>query len=250
MSLPRRTVDHMPKSVPAPAIVSEYAQAALQNALGLVSDADLLIEHECWPRAHSLAVLAMEEGAKVWMCGLRRLVPPAAWAEFPFADLNWDHEFKLGAANAIAHILSWCLQDAGAPDRPAPLLDALNASIREDNQAKLRGLYVGITNGQVTRPSDVSQEDAQAAIARASMLITFAEGFSAWAAEPPAEVLAIRENFWQSMVETFEQGGFDAMAERTSVMFGSLTEDEIARGTAAMRAVLNGSSRALSQPVT
>lgn len=48
-----------------------FAARVAENARSLVSDAELLLEHERWPRAYALAVLSCEEFGKA--CGLMLL---------------------------------------------------------------------------------------------------------------------------------------------------------------------------------
>jgi AbiV family abortive infection protein len=216
---------------PDTAVVSDYARAALRNARDLLDDAGVLVDHERWPRACSLAVLAMEEAAKVLLCGLLPLLPPEEAHHFalPFAEMNRTHETKLLAAGVMTHLLSYFMGGSDAPSSLAPALEALEAGRRDDNELKKRGFYVGYQDGRVLLPSELAEQDARESLARAVALVPLAESFFDWSADPSADVLAVRGEIWARLVEAFEQGGFDAMAALGERDVGSLTEEDLAR---------------------
>jgi len=223
-----------------PEVVAEYGRFALQNARDLVSDSEILIEHERWPRACSLAVLAAEEAAKAWMCGLMPVLPPddaASFFAWPFAEINRAHGLKLGTAGLVTHMLGNLLAGVGPQGGIAPRWEDVEASSREDNERKQRGFYVGYRDGQILRPSELSEQDARRAVARARTLANIAEHFLDWTSHLPEELKAAREEIWARMVGAFERGGYEEMAELVAIDFGSLTEDDLAQVRAGVRAL-------------
>ena len=231
-------------TAPDPAFVSRYAQAALRNARDLLDDAGVLIDHERWPRACSLAVLALEEAAKAYLCGLLPVLPPEEAADifaWPFAEMNRGHEIKLGIAGVVNHMLRYFTGGPEAPRSLAPALEALEAGSREDNELKQRGFYVGYGDGQVLLPSDLGEREARESVARAAALVPLATDFLGWSASLPAELLAARGEIWSRMAKAWKQGGFEAMTALSERDMGSLNEEQVAQIRAGIMQVLGHS---------
>jgi AbiV family abortive infection protein len=221
---------------PDPAIVAAYGQAALQNARDLITDATLLLDHQRWPRACSLAILATEEVAKAFVCCILPMLPDEEAHHFawPLSKINRTHDLKLETAGMLTHVLDFYKGGPGAPERYPSDLAELASSRKEDNERKKRGLYVGLSGAQITKPSEITERDAASALDRAARLAGVAAFLLDFTANIPPEVLALRESLWISMTGAYERGGLDGMAELSQSTFGDHPENL----TAAIRAVL------------
>src|SRR5258708_9508252 len=157
---------------PDPAVVAEYGRAALQNARDLIADARLLLDHQHWPRACALAILATEEVAKAFVCCILPMIPDEVAPHFgwPLAQINRTHGLKLDMADMLTHVLDFYLGGPGAPARYPSDLGELAARRTADNQRKKRGLYVGLSDGQLAPPSEITEKDAPHARERAPRL--------------------------------------------------------------------------------
>jgi AbiV family abortive infection protein len=146
------------------------APAAARNARDLLADAAILLEHQRWPRAHALAVLAAEEAAKAYIsiCDVVFGVPRVSRH-----DLERRHIRKLILGRVITdHVIPFATWHEGwltsAPSTPTRLVDMAH----QDNEAKKRGLYVDISaDGSLQQPSDIGEDEARNAIADVNGLI-------------------------------------------------------------------------------
>lgn len=222
----------MSSSAPEPEVVAAYGRAALQNARDLISDSEGLLSLQRWPRACSLAVLAIEEGSKAITCTIMPLLPPEQARElfaWPFAEINRTHGLRLGMAAVVSHIIGFFVGGPGSPQRYAPTEMATLASAKSDNELKQRGFYVTYRDDQIQRPADVTETEAKAVLSWARMLANVSEDILAWSENLPAELLAARGAQWDAMVAAFQQGGFEAMGEVSESMFERLPDEAVAQ---------------------
>lgn len=133
---------------------------AVANGMELLDDASLLLEHERWPRAHALAVLALEELGKAGVC-LGALLYDGTQAEQFWKDFT-HHPTKLLNAGAILAFLG--------SDNTSATADAvaqIEKEAKREHVRKLRGLYVDLsTSGDVQRPADVDEDAARRVVDR------------------------------------------------------------------------------------
>lgn len=222
---------------PDPAVAAEYGRAALQNARDLIADARLLVDHQRWPRACSLAILATEEVAKAFVCCILPMLPDEAAHHFgwPLRQINRTHDLKLETAGMLTHILDFYMGGPGAPERYPSDLTELAAGSRDDNDRKKRGLYVGLNGDQIMLPSEITAQDATDALDRAARLAAVIAHVVDITANAPPEVLAAKGDLWNAMINAYEHGGLDGMAELSQSSFGDLPEESTAKIRAALR---------------
>lgn len=140
----------------------ELCRALLDNSDALVEDAGLLLEHGRHPRAVALALMALEELSKVYLCIEAILegtpVPVArsrSWA---------DHREKLAGAAALELAF---LRESPDFDRAR-----VQQSVTADQRAKLACLYVDHSDGQIAKPSELAV-DASLFVDRAGRAVAW-----------------------------------------------------------------------------
>jgi AbiV family abortive infection protein len=197
-----------------------FAAAAARNALDLLSDAELLCAGQRWARAYALAVLAVEELGKASGVLTLALVPPALRAQVPVRDLLGRHDVKQ-AAGLVMHLLEFGKPGVAARVENAPRLSdqlaQLAGEVGESNQAKQRGFYVDLISGELKQPSEVTEADARAAMARAWEVAESAGPLRdpealAVLADPPPEVLRFAGLTLERYLESADLGGPEAAA--------------------------------------
>lgn len=124
----------------------ELCRALLDNSDALVEDAALLLEHGRHPRAVALALMALEELSKVYLC-IEAIVEGTP---VPVArSRSWaDHREKLAGATA--------LELAFLRESPDFNRARVQQSVAEDQKIKLACLYVDHSDGQIDKPSELS----------------------------------------------------------------------------------------------
>src|SRR6185437_6052438 len=212
-------------------VVADYGRAALQNARDLIADARLLLDHQRWARACSLAILATEEAAKAFVCCMLPMLPDEAAPHFrwPLDQINRTHGLKLGTARMLTHVLDFYMGGPDAPARYPSDLGELAAGQKEDNERKQRGLYVSLSDAQIMLPSEITERDAADALERAARLAAVVAHVAEATANLPPEVQAAREGIWNAMIGAHEQSGFDGMADLSQSTFGDLPQAAMAR---------------------
>jgi AbiV family abortive infection protein len=131
----------------------------------LFDDASLLLRHARWPRAHALAVLALEELGKAGL-SLGTLAYTEDQAEDFWKDLA-HHSTKLLYAGAILTFFS-----EYQPSATATVVAQLETEARHEHVRKLRGLYVDLsTSGVIERPDDIDEDTARRVVDRVGRLL-------------------------------------------------------------------------------
>ena len=136
--------------------------------------AEVLLAHGSWPQARALAVLAFEEAGKAYMWLVALLAPYPLREKFPFGELDWNHQWKLTAAQTIRSMLRILRGDQGAPDNAAVAWTELEDLARGKNDAKQRSLYTDYRDGTIRRPAEVTEEQARSIAAVAKDVIDHA----------------------------------------------------------------------------
>jgi AbiV family abortive infection protein len=140
------------------------AHAALDNCEDLLADARLLFDAGRYPRAHALAVLAVEEFGKSLMCQqalMRDLDVDRAAARY-FLRAFRKHETKLRNALLQVDVLPNHRADS---DAFGALIGKLLERVEDESTRKLRGLYVDFgPDGSVLVPKEVVGRDAAGAL--------------------------------------------------------------------------------------
>jgi AbiV family abortive infection protein len=208
----------MAKTMPVPDLraLGDFALAAARNARRLLGDADLLLAHGRWPSAYSLAVLAFEEAGKAWMCVTAMMVPDDVRPEWPYGELIARHADKLLAAHVMAHMLTCAIDGRHMIDGLADIGEDLEELAREHNQAKQRGFYADLLDGDVHEPSSVTKAEAGRMVATVrglldhGGLLSDAE-FIAWLASQEPDALAAKDLVWGRFAVGLRQGGAEGM---------------------------------------
>lgn len=139
--------------------LSSARRAALISAKELVADAELLLQHERYARAFSVAILACEESCKI------PILAHTQWLVAGGAPVDWkrfhrrlrSHTSKLMAAVAIDEAVSQTLRDTADLDivKTASLLDI----------GKQKGFYMSLEKGAWKLPSQtITPSAAQEAV--------------------------------------------------------------------------------------
>jgi AbiV family abortive infection protein len=155
--MPTRTRDRIPDADS----LGKLAQAAAETARSHLDAADVLLAHGFWPQARALAVLAFEEAGEAYMWLIALLAPYPLREKFPFRDLDWNHQWKLKAAQTIRSTLLILRGDQGAPDNAAAAWAELEDLARGKDDAKQRSMYTDYRNGTIQRPAEVTEEQAR-----------------------------------------------------------------------------------------
>jgi AbiV family abortive infection protein len=158
------------RPIPPPKDLLALSDAAWENALELMTDAETLAEAGRFPRAHALATLALEECGKGILCSFaitwRTMPPEDFWDEFK------DHKRKLMRATSF----DWLQQDEPYRGLLEQWEMRQKASIRNHNQ-KLRGLYVdyrrGKRSGHILSPNQVTRKMADEWMDYAALTLLF-----------------------------------------------------------------------------
>jgi len=162
--MPTRTRDRIPDADS----LGRLAQAAAETARSHLDAAEVLLAHGFWPQARALAVLAFEEAGKAYLWLIALLAPYPLREKFPFRDLDWNHQWKLKAAQTIRSTLRILRGDQEAPDNAAAAWTELEDLARGKDDAKQRSMYTDYRKGVIQRPAEVTEEQARniAAVAK------------------------------------------------------------------------------------
>jgi AbiV family abortive infection protein len=164
-----------------------YAAAIAGNARDLLGDAEVLLSAGRWARAHSLAVLASEEWAKAYAVLTLSFMPLEVRARVSVREFLVDGA-QPGVAERVAGM-------AGLAD----MLRAAERHASDANAAKQRGLYADLlADGTLSQPSDISGDEAAAAVVQAqqvgaaAFLLHDPDALAAFA-DPSPEAVALAE---------------------------------------------------------
>jgi len=156
-----------PEKLPGRSALIEFCHAAEANARDLISDAEVLLEKERWPRAFALAVLAQEEFGKCLMAMVLAMASPDVVSAH-LHELRSGHIRKLRSALEHEALL-------GLPEGPPELLvsmDQIPEIARDGNDLKQWGFYVDISeDGSLRQPSEIGEREAKAVVARVHKVV-------------------------------------------------------------------------------
>lgn len=189
-------------------VLVEFTADAAENARGLLADAEFLLEDRRWARSYSLAFQASEEWAKAYAALTLSFMSLEVRAQIPARELR---DFLEGhRLKAMGAVLMRVVEAArpGVVGRVAAMpgladeFMAAGQQAAEANAAKERGLYVDLrADGTLSRPSDVTEDEAAEAVerardVRASAALLHDQDALAAFADPPAEGLAVADALW------------------------------------------------------
>jgi AbiV family abortive infection protein len=172
----------MTRQMPPQRDLARLTQAALFNARDLLADARTLAAAESWPRAHALAVLALEEVGKGDICTIALSVPGVLDAA-DFWKSFYNHPAKLHWAIGFLQVV---IREPAGP--VVQLYEQLGDESKAEHLRKLRGLYVDYESGRIIAPAGIGASEAQTMIDAVQELLDFQMG--AWVdAGAPARLL-------------------------------------------------------------
>lgn len=138
--------------------LAQVARKAMDNALDLIDDAELLLAAGRFPRALALAILAGEEFGKFMMA-------QSVVGDLPGDDTLWrefwrrftNHTEKAGNATG------WAATLADDQDFRRAYFENIEQHVEADQDAKFAGLYVDVRfDGTVVAPSEVIDRELAA----------------------------------------------------------------------------------------
>jgi AbiV family abortive infection protein len=200
------------KAASVPQLVACAVETAV-NARGLLYDAQILAAARCWPRAYSLAALAVEECGKAFgLCALA-VMPDALRAQSPVGRLLEWHQLKQVGGLLIAGLTY------GSPGAAAKLaamnaaelaqtFAGLEAPADEADRLKRRGFYVDMgRDGRIRGPSDITEADVTGQLDRTRQAVASTSGIldpavQARATHPPAEAAELARALVSALTET------------------------------------------------
>jgi AbiV family abortive infection protein len=217
-------------------VLVELAGETAENALGLLADAEFLLEAGRWARAYSLAHLASEEWAKAYSVLTLSFMSSELRSRIPGRDLRYllqSHVLKAMGAEFVraaeASRPGVAVRIAGMPDL-ASFLTAATKHAAVANAAKERGLYADLLrDGAISRPSDVTEDDAADAVARARQVGASAaplhdQDALAKFADPPPEALAVADAVFSFWLGTKAESAEAAAAIVTEMAAGFISD--------------------------
>jgi AbiV family abortive infection protein len=137
----------------SPEEASKGIDAALRNARGLLRDAELFFENGRWPRAASLAILAIEEAGKVSI--IRAILLARSKEEL---KREWRDYRRHTAKNFMASFLQYAQPSARLEDLRPLITD--QAAHNDIDRVKQLGFYTDTSSrGRWTLPYEIVGQD-------------------------------------------------------------------------------------------
>jgi len=202
------------KAASRPQSVACAVEAAV-NARSLLNDAQILAGAHCWPRAYSLAALAVEECGKAASLSALAMMPDALKAQAPVGRLLEWHQLKQVGGLLIAAVTygSPCAAAKLAAMNTAELTQtfaALEAPADEADRLKRRGFYVDMDpDGRIRGPSDITEADVTRQLDSGRRAVASAIGLldpavQARATDPPAEAAELAWALCSALTEAHD----------------------------------------------
>lgn len=154
----------MTRLLPPPTQLSQLARSSIINASDLITDAEILLQHERWQRSHVLGVFALEEIGKFVLCNSALGWPKENVAQF-WKEFT-SHRDKLIYAKGLLALLCSEVSDATVAAIEQAIKDAPN-----EHEQKIRGLYVDLSREGAIEPSETTKEVALRVVADAHQVL-------------------------------------------------------------------------------
>jgi AbiV family abortive infection protein len=188
------------------------AIASARNANSLLHDAEVLSKSACKPRAHSLAVLAVEECGKAYGLTALAVLPRRLRARAPAGQMLQWHQLKQvgGLLLAMVPLGTIASRLSVLPSADiSRILSCLEQNADEADYLKRRGFYVDMDRaGGIQEPSQITAAEvkgqlawAQQAVESASALLS--EDATIQIMNPPGRVRELAA----AMVEAVRESG-------------------------------------------
>jgi AbiV family abortive infection protein len=172
----------MTQQIPPLPDLARITQAALFNARDLLADARTLTKAGSWPRAHALAVLALEETGKAGIC-IQSMPPFGQRTAREFWKAFNSHESKLEVARGVLELL---VRESARP--VIEMYERLTVVSKSDHVRKMSGLFADYNNGRVATPAEITPTEAETMISDTQLALDF--HMRAWGdAQAPARIV-------------------------------------------------------------
>lgn len=156
------------------AACAELALASAGAAADHIAAAELLLSHAQWPQAQALAVFAYEETGKACLRLTETVSPPELAPFWKQHDADKEqHVRKLTAVQSINMIIALLLGERQADSDAMALLAEFDGLARRYHQRKNQSLYVDWRNGEISRPSDVDEQEATSTVSTVRSAVDF-----------------------------------------------------------------------------
>jgi AbiV family abortive infection protein len=211
------------KAASRPQSVACAVEAAV-NARSLLNDAQILAGAHCWPRAYSLAALAVEECGKAAGLSALAMMPDALRAQAPVGRLLEWHQLKQVGGLLIAAV-TYSAPGAAAKlaamnaAELAQTFSGLEAPADEADRLKRRGFYVDMDrDGRIRRPSEITEADVTRQLESAGQAVASTSGLldpavQARATDPPAEAAELAQALVSALSEAHDASTPEAAAK-------------------------------------
>jgi AbiV family abortive infection protein len=176
----------MAAPLPSADELTRLANAALENAGGLIEDARILLTAKRWPRAFALAVLSAEEYGKFFLCVTS--IPYAVSDEatrLAYQRKFWKHFLSHNLKNtayAGQHVDSQDWGPVGSKGDAAwkKAWNERGNAVERDQDDKFAALYVDFAAGTVHTPAArITEHRAHQAVNQVSTMVSQAHGLFA-----------------------------------------------------------------------
>lgn len=189
-------VDLRPVKLASSQQLADYAVATAVNSRDLLRDAELLAGASSYGPAFSLATLSIEESGKSVDLAVLASMPASFRARAPLRRLIHWHAFKLVAGLVVADLPFGHIATGLARMSPRELVKQLHDTFEPADKSDLlkrRGLYVDLGPSGLRNPSDITETDVAAQLARAQQAVDSTSNlilspeFGDWLAKPPQD---------------------------------------------------------------
>jgi AbiV family abortive infection protein len=203
-------VDLRPVKLASSQQLADYAVATARNSRDLLQDAELLASAGRYGPAFSLATLAIEESGKSVDLAVLAAMPAKFRARAPLRGLLQSHALKLVAGLVVADLPFGRVAAKLARMSPDDLVKRLHDMFEPADNAdrlKRRGLYVDLGPNGLRTPSDITESDVAAHLARARQAadstanVILGPEFQAWLAHPPQDGLELADDLVAVLTE-------------------------------------------------
>ena len=147
------------------------AELCLENASSLIADAEVLLKRESYGHAVFLAISAIEEAGKAYVCAINRIEGERTLAD-ELKDYTYGrsaHEAKLNLfiSYHFMEAIGKAMENHKEVNKPLDVEDLVEVGKDLDSAGKAmrdtrsRGLYVDFREGRWAAPSNSTREDAE-----------------------------------------------------------------------------------------
>jgi AbiV family abortive infection protein len=222
-------VDLRPVRLASRQELADYAIATAKNSRDLLRDAQLLASAGRYGPAFSLTTLSIEESGKSVDLAVLAAMPANFRARAPLRRLLQWHALKLVAGLVVADLpfghVAATISRMSTGELVKRLHDMFEPADHAD-RLKRRGLYVDLGPDGLHTPSDITESDVAAHLARAGQAanstanVILRPEFQAWLENPPDDGLELAGEVVMALTEA---GRADTPDTATAVLVEAVT---------------------------